>query len=420
MSPAASATTHTLYVCYLGLREPLVQTQVLPYLRQLQSAGIRTSLLTFEPRFRQSWTREAIAAERAAMQNAGIAWHCLGYHKRPSLPATLYDVARGTMAILGLMRREGVTVLHARNHVPALMAALAKRVRGGSLLFDVRGFMPEEYVDAGVWPANGYLYRSLKTVERHLFRAADGFVLLSEKARELVFPGCSDVDPGGRPIEVIPSCVDFERFRAAERSSRSTLRAELNVASRRVIVYVGSLVGWYMIEEMTDFLAVAHQQDASTFSVILTQAPRDFVVEQLTRRGIGPRDSLVASVPPDQVPKYLRAADIGVSFIRPSYSKQSSSPTKIGEYLAAGLPIVCTAGVGDLDRLIPEHRAGVLLSEYSSPAYRQALHQVDELRREPGTAERLRRVAEEYFDVTGVGRARYLRLYQRLVTRPAH
>ena len=64
--------------------------------------------------------------------------------------------------------------------------------------------MPEEYTDAGVWPANGYLYRGLKRVERHLLRVSDAFVLLTEKAREIVFPGCTDADGAGRPIEVIP------------------------------------------------------------------------------------------------------------------------------------------------------------------------------------------------------------------------
>jgi len=30
----------TLYICYFGLREPLVQTQVLPYLREIGKGGV--------------------------------------------------------------------------------------------------------------------------------------------------------------------------------------------------------------------------------------------------------------------------------------------------------------------------------------------------------------------------------------------
>lgn len=407
---------HTLYVCYFGLREPLVQTQVLPYLRQLVSAGLRVSLLTFEPRLRQTWSTQEIAEQRSALESEGIGWKCLRYHKWPSLPATLYDIVRGTMEIILLMRRENVTVLHARNHVPALMSALAKKVKGGRLVFDIRGFMPEEYTDAGVWPRDGYLYRGLKRVERYLLAVSDAFVVLTEKARDIVFPGSVDRDPLGRPLEVIPCCVDFQRFQAAERTSREALRLELGVAGRRVIIYVGSFGGWYMTDEMTDFLAVAHQQDLSTFSMILTQSPRQVVSGRMRELGIDTKDFLVAKVSPEDVPRYLRAADIAISFIKPCYSKQSSSPTKIAEYLASGLPVVCNVGVGDLDKFIQGNRVGVLLREFKPAAYLEALGEVDTLRCDREFSDRVRQVARREFDLAGVGRTRYRRLYQRLLS----
>jgi hypothetical protein len=38
----------------------------------------------------------------------------------------------------------------------------------------------------------------------------------------------------------------------------------------------------------------------------------------------------------------------------PSFSKQASSPTKLAEYLAMGLPCECNSGVGDVDRIMAE------------------------------------------------------------------
>lgn len=415
MHELGMAAPHTLYLCYFGLREPLVQTQVLPYLRQLVTAGIRVSILTFEPRLSESWTSEEIAAERQSLEAEGISWHYLKYHKRPSLPATLYDIAVGTQTILGLMRREGVNILHARNHVPALMGAIARKFHPAQMVFDIRGFMPEEYTDAGVWPENGYLYRGLKRVERYLLRVSDAFVLLTEKARDIVFPGCSDTDNLGRPIEVIPCCVDFERFGTIEQIAREQLRAEMNLTDRRVIVYLGSFGGWYMTDQMTDFLAAAHSQDAATFSMILTQSPRQTVTDRMTSLGIAQENFLVNQVTPDEVPRYLRTADIAISFIKPCYSKQSSSPTKIAEYLASGLPVICNAGVGDLDKLINERRVGVLLGEFSRQGYLKALKDVENMRGEENLAERLRDVARREFDLAGVGRTRYRRLYERLL-----
>lgn len=407
----------TLYVCYFGLREPLVQTQVLPYLRQLQSESVQVSLLTFEPRLSEHWTREDISKQRTTFNAEGISWHFLKYHKWPSLPATIYDMAVGAWTILGIMRREGVDILHARNHVPGVMTAVAKKLRGGYLVFDIRGFMPEEYTDAGVWPANGYLYRGLKRFERYLLRVSDAFVLLTEKARDLVFPGCSDTDNLGRPIEVIPCCVDFERFESVAHTAKEALRTELKLTGRRVIVYLGSFGGWYMTDEMTEFLALAHKQDRSTFSMILTQSPRQMVIDRMSGRGIEQSNFSVAQVTPGEVPRFLKAADIALSFIKPCYSKQSSSPTKIAEYLASGLPIVCNTGVGDLDKLIKVNRVGVLVHEFTPDAYLKALDEIDAMRGEEKLSERLRSVARREFDLIQVGRTRYRRLYERLVNR---
>ena len=95
----------TLYLCYFGLSEPLVQTQVLPYLRQLVRAGVEVNLLTFEPKLRERWTAEELNAQESQLAADGIRWYYRAYHKRPSLPATLYDVQVGARLAARLLRR---------------------------------------------------------------------------------------------------------------------------------------------------------------------------------------------------------------------------------------------------------------------------------------------------------------------------
>lgn len=406
--------TRTLYLCYFGLREPLVQTQVLPYLRKLAEAGIGVSLLTFEPKLKESWTTEELEAERARLEGEGIRWHWRAYHKRPSLPATLYDVGVGARLAAKLLRRGETDVLHARGHVAALMAALAKRRAGGRILFDIRGFMPEEYTDAGVWPEGGTLYRGVKRVERFLFKSADAFVVLTEKAREILFPGRAETDEKGRPVEVIPCCVDFKRFRAADETSREELRRELGLEGRRVVVYVGSFGGWYMAEETARLMALAYKEDPQTYALVLTQTPPEEIETRLRELGVPPDSFHVGRVAPAEVPKYLKASDIAVSFIRACYSKLSSSPTKIAEYLAAGLPVICNAGIGDVDEVIEGDRVGVVLRGFDDESLTGALREVEALRAEGGLAERARASAERRFDIERVGGAKYRRLYARL------
>ena len=409
------APARTLYICYFGLREPLVQTQVLPYLRQLFAAGIKVHLLTFEPRLRESWNADELTKQQERLATEGIAWVYLPYHKRPSVPATLYDIVAGARYAATLVRRHKIDVLHARGHVPALMAAIAKRLAGGRLVFDIRGFMPEEYTDAGVWPENGYLYRGVKRVERYLMASSDAFVVLTEKAREILFPGCETTDRQGRPVEVIPCCVDFARFRAAEETSRDELRRELNLTSRRVIVYVGSFGGWYMTDEMTQFLVLAHEQDPRTFALILTQSAPEPVRGRLRELGLKDDDFFVGKVAAADVPRYLKAADASISFIKACYSKLSSSPTKIAEYLTSGLPVVCNTGVGDLDELLNTDRVGVVIQDFTPEAYTQALAELDSLCQDSTLSARCQASARERFNMETIGGYRYCRLYRRLL-----
>jgi glycosyltransferase involved in cell wall biosynthesis len=410
---SSPASTSALYICYFGIREPLVQTQVVPYLRQLAQRGVNMHLLTFEPQPVYSWPAEERAEIGARLAAEGMQWHTLPYHKRPTLPATLYDIVRGAQFARKLIRSERLDILHARSHVGATIGALAKLGTRAGLLFDIRGFLPEEYTDAGVWPREGYLYRIAKAAERWLLSSADGFVVLTEKARNILFPEHAD-GIRRQPIEVIPCCVDLERFAAAT-ITREDIRRELGVsASQRVIVYVGSLGGWYLTDETADLLATAHRQDPSTFSLILTQSRPEMIMTRLRAAGVSEKDYLVQKVGPAEIPRYLKSADFGVSFIKPCYSKLSSSPTKMAEYLASGLPVICNAGIGDLDEMIETKRVGVLLSEFDELSYLRALGEMAELLRDPELVERCRNTATELFDLVSVGGVRYHRLYEQL------
>lgn len=409
----------TLYICYFGLREPLVQTQVLPYLREIGEAGIEVSLLTFEPeadRFRKG----EIEQERLRLAEQGISWHWKKYHKRPSVPATLFDVLSGAHFAWCRVLAGEVDVIHARIHVPAAMAVLAKMFswnRGPKILFDIRGFFPEEYTDAGVWKADGILYKTVKIIERWLLARSDGFVVLTEKARDILFPESAEsgLEREGRPVEVIPCCVDSQRFEKVDEAVRTEMRSRLGVEGRKVVTYLGSFGGWYMTDEMLDFLAAARNRDDSCFALILTQSDSSEISSRLRDRGFGDGDFLVRKVPPEEVPAFLSAADFAISFIKPCFSKLSSSPTKMAEYFACGLPVVANRGVGDVAECIEAHRVGAMVEKFDAAEFDRAIDEIDELLRDDETRKRCKVAARSEFDLHEVGGVRYRRIYDRLL-----
>jgi len=402
----------SLYICYFGVREPLVQTQVIPYLRELVKGGHQISLLTFEPAELSDGEREKVGND---LHDQGIEWHHLKYHKRFSAVATAWDIFQGARFVRTFVAREKPDILHGRVHVPTLMAAIGRKMSGHKpkVLFDIRGFFPEEYTDAGIWPENGALYRGAKRVERWLLKQADGFVVLTEKAREILFPESRETgyDRFGRPVEVIPCCVDLSRFASINGDARRAARERLHLDGRYVMAYVGAFGGWYLTEQTADLFGALKKAKPDAFALILTQSMPEMIEPLLRERGYGPADYLITKVPPAELPGYLCGADSAVSFIKNCYSKQASSPTKNAEYLACGLPIIANAGIGDTDLHIRGTGIGTLVENFSDQDLKKAINEITAM---TDTADICRSFAKENFDLTKVGGDRYRRIYERL------
>jgi hypothetical protein len=149
-----------LFISYNGMLEPLGQSQVLPYLRELAKRGVRITLLSFE-RAKAFETEGKAACEelRQKLESQGIEWHWLRYHQRPSVPATFYDVLAGIRKASSLVRSRQIEMIHARGHIPAAIALGVKRRLGTKMIFDLRGLMAEEYVDAEHWREGSIPYR---------------------------------------------------------------------------------------------------------------------------------------------------------------------------------------------------------------------------------------------------------------------
>lgn len=409
----------TLYLCYFGLRQPLVQTQVIPYLQEIAKDGVETHLLTFDAPSK-GWTADRIETEKKALAEKGIEWHSLTYHKRLSIIATAYDVLAGSFFVWRLLRRHKIDILHARIHVPMLMAVLARKFSGRKprILFDIRGFFPEEYVDGGNWKKDGALFKTAKRIEKHLLREADAFVVLTEKARDILFPESrlTGADSAGRPVEVIPCCVETERFNVE--GDRKEVRSEYALDDRLVIAYVGSLGTWYMADEMADLFEAAREKDPAAYAFVLTQSEYGIMAERLRQRGFTDNDFVVKQATHEEVPKFINAADIAISFIKPCFSKLSSSPTKIAEYLAGGVPIVTNGGVGDVAELVREEKVGAVVDGFDNESYRRAIDEIMVLRASGRLSETCRATAKERFDLEQVGGSKYRSLYRKLLAKP--
>jgi glycosyltransferase involved in cell wall biosynthesis len=409
----------SLYICYFGITQPLVQTQVLPYLRLLANKGaeeaidssVEVHLLTFEP----SMSKEDIdrfEEVRRSLDSQGIRWSFLKYHKRPTLLATTYDIFRGALFVRKMVAEIGLDLLHARVHVPCVMAALGGKfmvAKAPKILFDIRGFFPEEYVDAGLWKRGGLLFKAVKKIEDWLLEKSDGFVVLTEKARQIIAGRI-----GLKPIEVIPCCVDVDGFTDIKESDIRDMRERLGNTDRFTAVYLGSFGGWYLTEETIEAFRILKELRPDAFALILTQSNIIDIESRLEAVGFKKADYLVTRVSPSEVPKFLNASDVAFSFIKPSYSKIASSPTKNAEYLACGLPILANDGIGDTTEQISEDGTGIIVSELNESGIKRGLERIiDLIENDTSVRDRCRSSAEKRFSLEGIGGPSYRRIYSK-------
>jgi glycosyltransferase involved in cell wall biosynthesis len=394
-----------LYLCYFGLREPLVQTQVLPYLESLAKAGYRMELLTFEPDWPGSWSAEDLTRWRQLLAARGIGWHTLGYHRTPSLLATLFDILMGVVFILQYAKTVRIDLLHARSHIPLVMALLTRWWVGARVVFDLRGLLADEYVDAGHWKRGSLAYRALKWWERRGLERADQIVVLTERMANWVE---QERGVSRNRLTVIPCCVDVAADPVeGDQSARDQ--------SKQDLVYAGSVTGLYQLEEMAGFFKAYRARRPTARWRILTQAAADSVQARIERVGGDPKAIDVAFAAPSNVSEMLEGCLAGLSFRRPTFSQIAASPTKVGEYLAAGLPVVSNRGIGDLDQLLEQERVGVVVSETGDAAWADAVDRLLALCEEPGLAARCRQIARESFGLATVGGPRYVDLYRRIL-----
>lgn len=394
----------TLYICYFGLQEPLVQTQVLPYLRGLSQEGIEVELLTFEPNNRSLSVQEA-ERWRKTQAEAGIEWSYLPYHKRPSVVSTAYDILAGARFVLRAFRNKHIDILHARSHVPVAMALLAQRLGASCrLIFDIRGLMSEEYRDAGIWSENSLAFRAVKRVEAQGIRKADQLVVLTRRFRDWLV---TKELKHAQQIEVIPCCVDLSRV------DQESTTGSTSPTGRFEVIYAGSVTGLYLLEEMGHFFLELQKLRPDAFFRVLTHSSKEFADKTLLSSGLRPEDFAVASVPPGEVSQWMNRAHLGLSFRKPTFSQIAASPTKIAEYLASGLPVVCNEEVGDAD-FIDQNRVGVTVNALDAETLGESATRVMSLLDDPHVRERCIETAFSHFDLDSVGRARYLNVYRRL------
>ena len=393
-----------LYITYDGLLDPVARSQVLPYLRGLSKKGFNISVISFEKKDKLK-EQGIVNVRKNELKGSKIGWFLLRYHKRPAIPATALDIFSGYFTGIRCLLKNNIKVIHARGYIAALIGVLLKGFSGRKLIFDMRGFWPDEKVDGGAWSKRSILYLLFKRIEKFLINRSDQVIVLSESAmRRLKIS-----HPKSR-ITVIPCCVDLVLFDT--KPGKNILPEEAK--NRFVLTYLGSVGTFYDLDGMFSFFNYFKKIKKDAFFWIVTNSDRGKVKEMVKNGGLNPEDCMVSNLDFADIPDALSGSDMSIMFYKRNLSGAGCSPIKFAESLSCGLPVVINSGIGDTGEIVEREKVGTVVDTSSPENLAKAVEKTLGLLSEgKDLSQRCRLAAKKLFSLEHAV-DKYSMVYQRL------
>ena len=394
------------------MTDPLGQSQVIPYLAALTKEGYAFTILSCDK-------PEAYAKHGAFIKNLlaqmKINWISLPYHRRPPVVSSMLDLWQMKRTVRKLMKTVHFDMVHTRPGIPTLVALWMKKKYGTRFLNDIRGFWADERVDGGMWNLKNPLFKKIYTFfkknELDCIVKADANNCLTEAARKEIHSW--KYIPGQPiPLEVIPCSVDLNLFDPAkvDNASKDKWRSTLGIEDGDVVIsYLGSIGGWYLTAEMIRFCARVHLRLPQAKFLFISPHRHEVILAAAANENLPASCIITVKAQRAEVPSLLVLSSYSLFFIRPCYSKISSSPTKHGEIMAMGIPVVTNGGVGDVADIVEKYEAGYVVPDFSDNAYDAIIEQMISGRKFDAT--RIRQGARDVYSLNNAVDI-YKRLYK--------
>lgn len=400
----------SVYISPWSLSDPLCQSQSLAYIRRLTADGHSFALVTLE-NARFAAASGQIAETKKSLEAENIFWYPIDWQSGNSVFDKITSVAKAFASGALVCLKHKPQIIHSRSSLTTFLSVPLAKIFRADFLYDADSVLSEEYADTNHLLRTSSGFKMLARSEEKARRAAKRIIVLTETLKK---DYREKLGVRATPIEVIPCCVDTEKFKF-DAQARYERRRELNLNDETLFIYVGKYGSWYLVDETIDFFKRARSENQSAKLLILTQDAPEIFREVFRKKGVKENAYFILSAAHTEVAEWLSAADVGLALIKPLPSKRGSSPVKTSEYLASGLPIISNAGIGDLDAIIERENVGACLRGFEKTDFDQALQTISTLLKEKNLRERCGKTAREYFDLETVGGARYRKIYRDLL-----
>jgi len=388
-----------------GLLEPLGQSQVLSYLRNL-SKFYDITLVTFEKK-NDLKDFSKLSNQKLECEELSIKWRIFKFKYGPKYIRHVIDIFKFTYIGFRL-KFKGVQLIHCRSYIPAISALILKKLCKIDFIFDMRALWPDELVSAKSIKENSFAHKLLIFLEGLLIKNAGKVVSLTTKAKGYLVSKLDHKDLE-KKISVIPTCVDLDKFNFDN--------SHFHFKEEFVVMSFGSFLnGWFLIDRLIDFFCYVSNQKLDAKFRLITRDDKKILEDLFLRANFDISRLEILSASPNEIYKNISDSAICVMFYANVKGKWGSCPTRFGESLASGIPIIANnGGIGDTANYIQESEAGYLLDSFSETSFSKGFNHMQKLFNSESSFKFCKEIAYKEFSLP-LANDRYLKIYQELIS----
>jgi glycosyltransferase involved in cell wall biosynthesis len=143
------------------------------------------------------------------------------------------------------------------------------------------------------------------------------------------------------------------------------MRETLGLERSFVFVYAGGTQSWQCLDDMLSLFDRIQRfdlfKDFHPLLLLLVWNASFSLEERARKLNITTTNIFLYNLPHEKIPGYLQASDAAFLLRKDITTNLVSSPTKVGEYLASGVPIITTPFVGDASDIVQKGNVGFIL-----------------------------------------------------------
>jgi len=358
--PDGSALNHgqrppmrILFVTWDGPQVSYLESLFLPIFVGLKEHGFHFDVLQF--RWGDKTSEDRI---RTACHSAGAGYRVVPIWRWAGGAGPFLSALWGGRHVRAATRAFGSEIIMPRSLMPAIAVLRAGGNKLRPILFDSDGLAADERVDVAGLAPTSLTYRILRDTEAQIVRLSASVITRTRRASDILY------HRAGPPVTMdafhtVANGRDEAIFHPHDAAARQDVRRSLGVEdSAPLLVYAGSIGPQYRMEAMSSLFNEVRQLRPDAQLLVLTGSP-DLAAEAL---GSEAKQAIIMRVPPEEVARFVAAADVGLAYRSTAFSMQGIAPVKLSEYLLCGLPVIGTAEIGDTKAAVD---AGLFLDDPS-------------------------------------------------------